>query len=235
MKFPESNLAHHYLDGLTGLEIGGSAHNPFGLRTTNVDYADHTDTVFKQSETQLCGETLKVDLVAPGDALPLADDSQDFVLSSHVIEHFFDPIRALKEWLRVVRSGGFIFVIAPHKERTFDRDRPRTPLAELLARHEGRIAPPAVDDHTHYSVWITQDFLDLARHLNLNVIAHQDVDDKVGNGFTIVIQKSPFTPTPAQYTVKISAWPRWDNFWRKFRRSAAKRRATVRHWFAATP
>ena len=40
MKFKDSQLAHKYLDGLKGLEIGGSAHNPFNLDTLNVDYTD---------------------------------------------------------------------------------------------------------------------------------------------------------------------------------------------------
>ena len=31
--YPESNLAHKYLDGLEGIEIGWSAHNPFGRKT----------------------------------------------------------------------------------------------------------------------------------------------------------------------------------------------------------
>ena len=35
--FPESKLAHKYLDNLIGIEIGGSAHNSFGLNTINVD------------------------------------------------------------------------------------------------------------------------------------------------------------------------------------------------------
>lgn len=133
MKFRESKLAHKYLDGLVGLEIGGSAHNPFGLNTKNVDYTADLDTVFKQEEIKLCGEALKVDIVAPGDQLPVPDNSQDFVISSHVIEHFFDPIKALKEWLRVVKPGGYIFVIGPHKERTFDKERSRTSLRELLS------------------------------------------------------------------------------------------------------
>ena len=34
--FPEHWLAHELLDGLTGLEIGAAAHNPFGLTTRNV-------------------------------------------------------------------------------------------------------------------------------------------------------------------------------------------------------
>lgn len=204
MKFRESALAHKYLDGLSGLEIGGSAHNQFGLRTKNVDFVASLETEFKQDEIRMCGEALAVDIVAPGDALPVPDESQDFVISSHVIEHFFDPIKTLKEWLRVIRHGGYVYIIAPHKERTFDKDRPRTCLEELVARHFGSIPPPEVDTHEHYSVWITQDFLDLCRYLNLNVVAHQDVDDKVGNGFAVVIWKVPFMPSAGQYIAVVA-------------------------------
>lgn len=190
IRFRQSMLALQYLNGLDGLEIGGSAHNPFGLNTKNVDYRAELDTVFKKAEIELCGEALKVDIVAPGDALPVPDESQDFVVSSHVIEHFFDPIKTLREWERVVRPGGYIFIIAPHKERTFDKHRPRTTLSELIARHDGRIPAPAHDTHEHYSVWITQDLLALCRYLNLHVVEYQDVDDKVGNGFTVVVKKA---------------------------------------------
>jgi SAM-dependent methyltransferase len=162
-----------------------------------VDYIDDLTTTFKQSEIEMCGEALKVDIVAPGDQLPVPDESQDFVVSSHVIEHFFDPIRAIEEWLRVVRPGGYVFIIAPHKERTFDRDRPRTALAEIIDRHTGKISPPAQDTHEHYSVWITEDFLEVCAHFGFQVVDSQDVDDKVGNGFTIVIHK-PAQPRAGQ-------------------------------------
>lgn len=185
---PESPLAHEFLDGLKGIEIGASAHNPFGLHTLNVDYSDDYTTVYKQEEIQSTGKFAVVDIVASGDKLPLEDNSVDFVLSSHVIEHFYDPIKAVKEWLRVTRPGGYVFIIAPHKERTFDRDRPRTTLAELIERHEFP-NPPVPDHHGHYSVWITEDFLELSNHFGWNVVKYQDVDDKIGNGFTIVIQK----------------------------------------------
>ncbi len=185
MKFKESALAHQLLDGLEGLEIGGSAHNPFGLKTRNVDYMDGL-TVFKQEEIKVCGEALPVDIVAPGDNLPLEDNSVDFVISSHCIEHFPDPIKTLKEWHRVVRPGGYLYVIAPHKERTFDKDRPRTTLAELIERHRTGIGPDP--DAAHCSVWITEDFVELVRYLGWPIVAVQDADDKVGNGFAVVIQ-----------------------------------------------
>ncbi len=186
LKFKESLLAHKLLDGLEGIEIGGSAHNPFGLNTRNVDYTDKMDTVFKKAELEMCGEALPVDIVAPGDDLPLEDSSVDFVISSHVMEHFPDPIKALKEWHRVVRPGGFIFVVAPNKNRIFDKDRERTTLAELIERHKtGKC--PYNPDAEHCSFWITEDFVELINWLKWPIVAIQDVDDKVSNGFTVVI------------------------------------------------
>ena len=184
MKFKESALAHRLLDGLEGLEIGGSAHNSFGLKTRNVDNTNEL-TPFKQEEIKLCGEALPVDVVSPGDQLPLEDNSVDFVISSHVIEHFPDPIKALREWYRVVKPGGYLYIIAPHKERTFDKERSRTTLAELIERHETGKQPEILNEHC--SVWITEDFVELIRWLGWNILHVQDVDDKVGNGFTVVI------------------------------------------------
>ena len=197
--FSPSALANKYLEGKKGIEIGGSYHNKFDLDTLNVDYTDEI-TVFKKMEMETCGQYMKVDVVAEGDNLPFSDNSWDFVINSHVLEHFFDPIKTINEWLRVIKPGGYLFMIIPHKERTFDRDRPRTMLQELIYRHHGLMKKPEIkDDNTiseenlrdlHYSIWITEDVLELCKYMNLNVVEYQDVDDKVGNGFTIVIKKS---------------------------------------------
>lgn len=100
----ESALAKKYCKG-RGLEIGGSAHNPFNLNTLNVDYTAELNE-FKQIEIRKCFKHLPVDIVAPGDSIPLPDESQDFIVSSHVLEHFFDPIKTLVEWHRLVKKAG---------------------------------------------------------------------------------------------------------------------------------
>lgn len=205
MKFRESAIAHKYLDGLKGIEIGGSAHNDFGLDTINVDYTDDMETVFKVNEEQLCGEKMKVDVVANGDDLPFEDESTDFVISSHVIEHFFDPIKAINEWLRVVKKGGYILIIAPHKDRIFDSNRSCTTNEELLKRHSGEIKMEDVDRtgwhhtstvsgldfelHGHWCAWTTEAFKSFLEMLKVNIVEIQDTDDKVGNGFLFIIKK----------------------------------------------
>lgn len=187
MKFRESELAHLYLDGLRGIEIGGAAHNPFGLNTINVDRISHTSLGFEPyalEQVRLCGEVLPVDVVAPGDKLPFADKSYDFVISSHVIEHFFDPIAALKEWARVATK--YIFIICPLRDALeSDKDKPLTQLEEHLARHAGDI--PRLDTDEHHSRWTCESFCQMVDHIGLEVIATENPDKKVGNGFTVVI------------------------------------------------
>jgi|CXWL01.1.fsa_nt_gi SAM-dependent methyltransferase len=231
-RFRPSRLAKRYLEGLHGVEIGASTQNSFDLkRAMNVDFADEPGDYW---QNKACPPAT-VHIVASAENLPFKDNSLDYVLSSHVIEHMFDPVAALREWNRVVRPGGYIFTIAPHKDRTFDRHRDATSVQELMDRSTGRIrisdyARPLnqkalevtgkahlglyyqvlpqilhrdrtlarldpgwafyeTDDHHHWSVWRTADFVALAKRLNLKVIEVQDVDDKVGNGFTIVIRK----------------------------------------------
>lgn len=134
--FQESALAHQLLDGLTGYEIGGAAHNSFGLDTLNVDRVSHEHPDFApyaSEQIRLGGEVMPVDIVAPGDCIPVPDQSADFVISSHVIEHFYDPISAIKEWMRIATK--YIFIICPHRDALdSDRDKPLTGLEEHIER-----------------------------------------------------------------------------------------------------
>jgi SAM-dependent methyltransferase len=171
-----------YLTGMNGIEIGASSHNRFYLDAINVDRFGGSDTVYKREERRLVLHAVKVDVVAPGDALPFDDDAYDFVFSSHVIEHFPDPIRALFEWVRVARR--YVVVIAPHRNRTFDIENPLTTVSELVERHRDGFTS---DVDRHWSVWTCESFIELCNATGLHVADHQDPDDKVGNGFTVVI------------------------------------------------
>jgi SAM-dependent methyltransferase len=226
-KIRPSALAKKYLDHLHGIEIGASTQNSFDLkRSINVDFSDEQGGLWQSPN---CAPAV-VNLVALGDDLPFRDATLDYVVSAHVIEHFFDPVKALREWYRVIRPGGYIFIIAPHRDRTFDKDREVTPVAELMDRSTGKlriadyarpVSPQAVaripggieatphrlvrdkraaqldegwdyfdkDDHHHWSVWRTEDFVALVKRLGYPIVEVQDRDDKYGNGFTVVIQK----------------------------------------------
>lgn len=177
-----SEFVSGYLAGMKGIEIGASSHNRFYLDALNVDRFAGNDTVYKREERRLVLHTVKVDVVAPGDDLPFENDSYDFVFSSHVIEHFPDPIKALYEWVRVARR--YVVVIAPHRSRTFDVENPLTTVAELLERHRHGFTS---DVDRHWSVWTCESFIAMCEATGLRVTDRQDPDDKVGNGFTVVI------------------------------------------------
>jgi SAM-dependent methyltransferase len=189
-----------YLAGMRGIEIGASSHNRFYLDAINVDRFGGNDTVYKREERRLVMHAVKVDVVAPGDELPFDESSYDFVFSSHVIEHFPDPLKALYEWVRVARR--YVVVIAPHRDRTFDVDNPLTPVAELLERHRGGFTS---DVDRHWSVWTCESFIELCNATGVHVVDSQDPDDKVGNGFTVVIDAAKSRTALDGYVTAVSA------------------------------
>ncbi len=70
------------------------------------------------------------------DLYGIADQQYDFILSSHSLEHTANPIRALKEWIRVVKPGGALIVLLPDYRRTFDHRRKPTPIEHMLKDHQ---------------------------------------------------------------------------------------------------
>jgi SAM-dependent methyltransferase len=221
---PESALAHRWLDGLSGVEIGASAHNAFGLNSKNVGLTaemDETDFVFfKETQIRTCGTWTPIDLPGYADAIPVEDSSQDFVLSSHVWEHLPNPLGALEEWVRVVRSGGYIFAIVPKRTaEPSDRGRPVTPLAvqiahyQLHSSHEQRSREEGMIVRGHYSVFSVSSLLLIeawwnATHASqLQRVAIQVTDDKAGNGHTIVwrVTKNKSQPLPLATPETINA------------------------------
>lgn len=133
-------LVKKYLYGLNGIEIGASGKN-FGLDTQKGSYAN-IDIIDAETRARNKGwkKSQLVNILASGDDLPFKDNTLDYVFTSHVIEHFFDPIKAIKEWFRVVKPGGYLFLIVPHKRKTFDRNRPITEVDELIARNNGLLS-----------------------------------------------------------------------------------------------
>lgn len=132
-------LIEKYLYGLSGIEIGGSGKS-FGLDGQKGSYAN-IDIVDAATRAKFKGwkKSQLVNIIASGDKLPFKNEVFDYVFSSHVLEHFFDPIKAIEEWFRVIKKGGYVYMIIPHKERTFDRSRELTSYQELTDRNNNTL------------------------------------------------------------------------------------------------
>ena len=151
--------------------------------------------------------------------IPAADSTFDFILSEHVLEHLCNPIRAIKEWARILKPGGRVFVFLPHKERTFDRNRPRTRLSHLLDDFRSDLADPdsthlreweeqviqaglaphyaeiAGERHVHdgiihHHVWITEDIVELFTALGFRVLFSQDECPDRRDSFVVIAEKT---------------------------------------------
>ncbi|WP_434449061.1 methyltransferase domain-containing protein [Lentzea sp. E54] len=141
---------HLFLDKI-GLEIGGPTRffkqgglvpvYPDAARIDNCNFS--AQTLWEGSIVE--GATFRYDdqhepgvqyVAEATDLNMIADETYDFVLSSHVVEHTANPILALSEWIRVLKDQGTLVLIAPHLEGTFDRNRPVTTLAHMIEDFE---------------------------------------------------------------------------------------------------
>jgi len=44
------------------------------------------------------------------------DESFQTVYASHILEHLPDPIEAVYNWFRILKPGGFLIIIVPHRD-----------------------------------------------------------------------------------------------------------------------
>lgn len=127
-----------YLFG-EGIEIG-ALHNPqaipTGVRVRYVDRMSNEDLLTQYPEMRE-KYLVPVEIVDNGERLGrVADESQDFVIAGHFLEHCQDPIGTLEQIFRVLKPKGIAFLTIPDKRYTFDRDRPLTTLKHLQDDHE---------------------------------------------------------------------------------------------------
>lgn len=66
------------------------------------------------------------------DLREIPSEKDDFLISSHCLEHVANPIKALKEWLRIMKPQGIIAVVLPHQALTFDHKRTATTLDHVI-------------------------------------------------------------------------------------------------------
>lgn len=93
-----SGFFEKYMSGYNGLDIG---------------FAGYT-----QGCKPILSTAIGIDKDFPGydgKTLPFQDNSQDYVYSSHCLEHIEDSLGAISEWFRVLRVGGHMVIIVPHQ------------------------------------------------------------------------------------------------------------------------
>lgn len=147
------SVAQVYLKG-EGIEIG-ALHRPLKIpKGARVAYVDRmTVANLRKQYRELAAEKLvEADIIDDGEKLArIKNDSQDFVIANHFIEHCQDPIGAIANMLRVLKSDGILYIVIPDKRYSPDCDRPITSNEHLLKDHrEG----PAWSKRQHFEEWV---------------------------------------------------------------------------------
>ena len=76
----------------------------------------------------------------------IPNSKYDFIISSNCLEHVANPLKAIEEWIRVVKKGGLLLLVLPNKEYCFDHNRSVTEFSHLLKDYENNITE---NDLTH--------------------------------------------------------------------------------------
>lgn len=149
------DLARRYLSG-GGIEIG-ALHRPVRVPpAAHVRYVDvmSRDDLLATYSSAVYGNpkwVVETDVIDNGERLEaFEDESEDFVIANHILEHTEDPIAALGHLVRVLRPGGVLFLTLPDARYTFDALRARTTVDHLLRDHQ---EGPEVSRQTHYQEW----------------------------------------------------------------------------------
>lgn len=147
-----------YVANKRGLEIGGPS-EVFRRRQSldiyqHVDILDNCDfsrsTVWAEQQENYTFDPEKdpgKSIFCDGsDLVSVKDSAYDFVLSSHNLEHFANPVKALKEWKRVVHPLGALVLVLPYYKWTFDHRRQPTSVEHMMEDYHRNVGE---DDLTH--------------------------------------------------------------------------------------
>lgn len=146
-------IAHRFLKG-QGIEIG-ALQNPLTVpQGVSVQYLDRMakNSLYEHYPELRDHNLVDVGLIDDGETLAtIADDSQNFVIANHFLEHCQNPLGTLRNLIRVLRPEGILYAAVPDRRQTFDRRRDRTTLDHLIEDYENG---PAASRRGHFLEWV---------------------------------------------------------------------------------
>src|SRR6476620_2061595 len=122
----------HHIHG-DGIEIG-ALHNPFdlsGLPITRIRYVDRMPSEQLRLQYPELNNVpfVAIDIIDDGQILStIPNESLDFIIANHMIEHCDNTLGALQNWLLKLRENGVLFLALPDKRRGWDERRDITSL-----------------------------------------------------------------------------------------------------------
>ena len=144
----------HLFLNKVGIEIGGPSNifksealMPIYPLAAQIDGCNFSDNTAWEGEIKE-GRTYQSDkgkygfqFICDGVDVPIIPKkAYDFVLSCNNLEHIANPLKAISNWIELLKpQGGLIVLILPKKESNFDHRRPVTTFSHLLEDYKNNI------------------------------------------------------------------------------------------------
>ncbi|HVQ59182.1 MAG TPA: methyltransferase domain-containing protein [Solirubrobacterales bacterium] len=224
-------LAARFLSG-QGLEIG-PLHLPLALPPqAKAQYVDRmlSEDLRREYPELAEWDLTPVDVVDDGERLTtIAEESQDFIVANHFLEHCENPIWTIETHLGKLKPGGVLFYAVPDKRFTFDFRREVTPLEHMIADYEegpersraehfeqwtrlvivedeseertiSRARElEAVDYSIHFHVWTQAEFLRLVLHMRDRFGELFDIEASARQGIEFMVVLRKRGPLPPPF------------------------------------
>lgn len=113
----EEDTERHWYQGISASHKGERGAN-IGCGATRYGEAVNVDRAKRGAHGAggMKFQETDTDIVSSADDLPFEDGEMDYLLCSHILEHLIDPIAALKEWRRILKPGGKLYLSLPDHE-----------------------------------------------------------------------------------------------------------------------
>jgi predicted SAM-dependent methyltransferase len=173
------SVAQEYIQG-AGIEIG-ALHHPLPVpEKATVRYVDRLAIQELRRQYPELNELpiVNVDIITDGETLEaISDDSQDFVIANHFLEHCQNPLFAIENMFRVLKQNGVLFIAIPDKQYTFDIARTVTSYQHL----ENDYADGGENSRKqHFEEWVK-----LVNHINDEPEAIRQVNTLMSINYSI--------------------------------------------------
>ena len=140
-----SNILENITLNKYGIEIGGPSNTgkiiyKNSKRVDNIIY--NKNTIWSKHNNVYEYDKNKIGKLIINDAVNIEDvkyEKYDFLFASHVLEHIANPLKAIKEWLRIIKKDGYIILILPEKSLCFDHKRDYSLFTTLLEKFDNNV------------------------------------------------------------------------------------------------
>jgi predicted SAM-dependent methyltransferase len=148
-------IGKNIVPGKIGLEIGGPSKIfsdtgaiPLYKYISSLDQINYSDNTIWLNNTSEPFYLYRNKMVAEAtDLSQVGDQSYDFMLSSHVLEHVANPLKAVYEFFRILKPTGKLIIVIPDAKNTFDHKRPINTLEHIVHDYQSQVDE---SDSTHF-------------------------------------------------------------------------------------